>query len=102
MFVAQVHTQNLIAVKGQPRILPKNGTAEVSVNGEPSLGVCKLELEKHVLRVSENRFGGKIYLCLNFDLYTYGLNLNDDQIVIKTSEDTPTLVMLNIEPANQV
>ena len=53
LIVNQPHTMNLAASRGKVRVLPKMGKAEVSIDGEPSLGICRLELEKHVLRVYE-------------------------------------------------
>jgi len=79
MFVSQPHAMNLAAsrVKGKVRVLPKSGLAEISIDAEPSLGICRLELEKHVLRVYEQQFGGKLLLCLNFDMYAFTYHFND-------------------------
>lgn len=68
---------NLGSNKGKVRVLPKNGTAEISIDGDPPLGLCRLELEKHILRVYEKKFGGKLLLCLNFDMYAFSYQFND-------------------------
>ena len=78
MIVNQPHTMNLAASKGKVRILPKNGEAEVSIDGEPSLGICRLELEKHVLRVYEKTAPNKLLLCFNFDMYAFSYHFNDN------------------------
>jgi len=96
MIVTQTHTHNL-ANRGKNRVLPKNGTAEVTIGDEPPLGTCKIELEKHVLRVSEPSFGGKLHLCLNFDLYQFSYRFTGTFIVLSASDKDKSQFFIDIE-----
>ena len=86
----------------QDKLSARSGIAEFSIDGEEAIRNCRLELDRHVLKVfKEEGEEEKLLVCLNFELYKYTFRFNGTQIVIKSSSEDSSLFMFDIQPCRK-
>ena len=84
------------------KLSARSGIAEFSIDGEEAIRNCRLELDRHVLKVfKEEGEEEKLLVCLNFELYKYTFRFNGTQIVIKSSSEDSSLFMFDIQPCRK-